>query len=182
MKFFDKIKSFVGFDTGESTNNNDFGDYRTIFLNAFSSWSNSFDSKRAYRFYDQSRPLASVVDRIGDGFTELEPSLFDRETNTWITAESDSSEADILKLLADPGFGQTWENVAGDLAVSYLLTRDAFFIMHGNINNKPLAMSVAKPFYVDEREGKDGYVDEYRFHKTTVLKHVSVVLATLDIL
>lgn len=164
-----RVKSSIAdFLTGdEPADNSDIGEFRTIFINAFSSWNNSFDSRRAYKFYDQSRPLASAIDRISDGFSELEPALFNRELNQWITAESDEPEADLLKLLVNPGFGKTWMELSGDMAVSFLLTRDTFLIMHGNINNAPLALAHAKPFYVDEREGNDGYVEEYRFHKTT---------------
>ncbi len=167
-RVIDGIKSVIPIAMdGDPSNNNDFSSFRGIFANAFSSWSSSFDANRAYRFYDQARPLASTIDRISDGFSELEPALFDRETNEWITAESDVPEAEVLKFLSNPGFGQTYRQLAGDLAVSFLLTRDAFFIMHGNINFAPNAIAVAKPFYVDEREGADGYVEEYRFSKAT---------------
>lgn len=151
----------------DPADNSDHGAYPGIFINNFAAWSNSFDAGRAYRFYDNSRPLASTVDRISDAFTEILPSIFDRETNEWITAESDVAEAEPLRLMQDPGFGQTWRQFAGDLSVSYLLTRDAFFIMHGNIDRGPLAMAVAKPFYVDEEEAADGYVRNYRFSKTS---------------
>lgn len=147
--------------------NNDFGQFRNIFINNFAGWSNSFDAERAYHFYDNARPLASAIDRISDAFSETAPAIFDRETNSFITEESDEKEADVLKLMANPGFGQTWRQFSGDLAISYLLTRDGFFIMHGNINRGPLAIAVAKPFNVDEREAPDGYIEEYRFSKIT---------------
>lgn len=162
------MKNFIGSTViEEPADNNDFGQFRNLFINNFAAWSNSFDAGRAYHFYDNSRPLASTVDRISDAFSEISPAIFDRETNDWITAESDAPEADVLRLMANPGFGQTWRQFSGDLAVSYLLTRDAFFIMHGNINRGPLALAVAKPFNVDEVEAADGYVKEYRFSRTT---------------
>lgn len=161
--FIDGIKSFIPGSDGPATNN-DFHNFSHLFLNAFSI--NSFNPRRAYDLYDQARPLASAIDRIGDAFVELEPAIFDKENREWITADSDVPEAEVLKLLANPGIGQTYRQLAGDLAVSFLLTRDAFLIMHGNINHEPLALVVAKPFFVDERVATDGYVKEYRVTQT----------------
>lgn len=167
-KFITEIKSATSsLFSGESSDNNDFSNFRNIFANSVWSYSNSFSARRAYMFYDNSRSLASNVDRVSDAFAEIEPSIYDKATNEWITAESDTAEAEVLRLLKNPGFSQTWRQFAGDLSVSFLLTRDAFFIMHGNINFKVKALAVAKPFYVDEEEGRDGYIQDYRFQKTT---------------
>lgn len=163
VSFFDGIKSW--FNNDSPPDNNDHADYRGIFINSFAGWSNSFDADRAYRFYDNARPLASTVDRISDAFAEIEPSILDRRNNIWITADTPGNEGDLLRFLKNPGFNQTYRQFASDLAVSFLLTRDGFFIMHGNINRPPLAMVVAKPFFVTEEEATDGYVRLYRFSK-----------------
>lgn len=114
-----------------------------------------FSPREAYTYYDEMAPLATVVDDIADEIGCIQPMIYDTASDQF------DDDADVLELLRNPGFNQTYEQFIKDTAIAYQLTRNFFHVLHGPQEREPVAMSHVKPFWMTVQAGTDGYARTY---------------------
>lgn len=112
------------------------------------------DPRQAYFYFETVSPLQSTVKRIAQTVAHLPLAVVSaKEPNDL------QPDHQILQLLTGTSSGYINQTLLQDLAVSYLITEEAYLVLKGNINRPPLDISAIRPYEVlrDNSTNIDGY-------------------------
>jgi HK97 family phage portal protein len=98
----------------------------------------SISPNKAMSFYRSNSSISTAVDKIASACEQIQPVL--RLPNSDIDTDHPS-----LLLLKAPNFFETYHEFIGQLARHYLLTREAYPALLGNINRDPSQIYAVKP-------------------------------------
>lgn len=121
--------------------------------------------QEAYDFYDSVAPLATVVDKIVAAGRSVFPVLSD---GTQIIREHP-----FLDLLANPGYGCSYEELFTEYATSYLLTANAFLSAAGSTSGQPMSLEAIRATEVTAQKNEaDGRVASYKVKEREYIRRV----------
>lgn len=113
----------------------------------------SFSSRKSYQLYDASSALAVPVDKILRATEGLTPAIKGMDGKTVEANE------DILTVLFNPGFNQSFAQFIKDVTLSYLLDNNYYLITDSN----KITLRTVKPFnVVVTKSSNDGFVKDYK--------------------
>lgn len=98
--------------------------------------------RTAYNLFFSVSALGDAVGKIANAISSLQIGLEDDDGNVVYDAEA-------LTRLNNPGEGYTRNQFWRELAISYALTNEAWFVARGNITREPLAYTFIKPYDID---------------------------------
>lgn len=130
--------------------------FEALYLSG-STVSGKISPTQAYAFYDDIPALATAIDIIAWAFLQIPPVLRNKKTKELLHKAEDHP---LLELLYHPGGLHTAETFAYELMTAFLLCNEVYPVAIGNINYKPIEITIEKPQYVSIQDGNDGRVNQ----------------------
>ena len=112
---------------------------------------------RAKWLWSQSDSIGDACDRISWAFSQMKPALKDKATGEWISGEN---EHPLLKLLENPGVGQSALEFRFELMTSYCVTGACYPVALGNVRFEPAGLYSVGAESAQLQEGSDGWLGD----------------------
>lgn len=117
-------------------------------------------ASQAMRFYRMNSSIATAVEKIAIACEQVKPVIQHPD------GALDGNHEIIYKLKA-PNFFETYKELIGQLVRHYLLTKNAYICLIGDIHREPLQIHALKPQNVEPYQSSlDGYPDMYLVSNT----------------
>lgn len=107
--------------------------------------------------WEKSDSIGDACDRISWAFAQMRPALRKKSTGEWITHEE---EHPLLKLLENPGSGQSALEFRFELMTSYCATGSCYPVALGNVRFEPAGLYSVGAEYAQLQEGGDGWLGD----------------------
>lgn len=96
---------------------------------------------QALEYYESVSPVFTGINKLAKGFSAITPHIYNKETMKF----EDDKGKEVLALLNHPNADKTQKEFMFALAAFYLSTGNTYILAGGNVNVKPLEITVIPP-------------------------------------
>lgn len=115
---------------------------------------NTISPSQSLEWYKKISSVSTSIDMISNTIKQIKPILRDPDKNLIYNHE-------IIDLLLQPNGFDTYSEFISSLSRYYLLSGNGYLVTTGNINFKPVELSVINPTYISTIPNEDQRPDNY---------------------